>query len=247
MGIKEIIWLESAESTNSEAFKLIDKFGVAEGTVVATRNQTLGRGQGKASWESEPGKNLTFSLLLKPRNIHPSKQFIVNQAIALGVREGVEKISQTTGFIIKWPNDIYYASFKVAGILIENKILGNTFEVSVVGVGINLNQEKFFSDAPNPISLNNITGKSFDVENSLRIVVDSIWWWYQNIEKNNAGFIKSSYLKYLLGLGIERQFVSKNTNFSGKIIGLEEYGKLILQLPDGTTNSYEFKEIEFVH
>jgi len=247
MTAKKMIWFESTNSTNSEAFNLIDSGAGENGKVVATLNQTGGRGQGSSSWESEPGKNLTFSIILRPTFIPPAQQFILNQAISLGLRDGVESISKIDGFKIKWSNDIYFDRFKIAGILIENRIIENNLSVSVVGIGLNLNQEKFVSDAPNPISLKNICGKEFDLDESLTKVIGSVFDWYNQLEKGNYEHIKSTYLKYLLGFGVSRQFMANNEKFFGEISGVDKYGRLLVKKSEGKTETFDFKEITFLH
>ncbi len=243
----EILWLDSVLSTNSEAFAIIGQGEAREGLVVATLNQVAGRGQGHSSWESEEGKNLTFSIILHPKTIKPSEQFILNQTISLGVLEGVEKISNAGDFLIKWPNDIYFKSSKVAGILIENSIIGDEYSLAVVGIGINLNQEKFASNAPNPISLRNICNVEFDIKQSLQIVIDSVWYWYDFLVKGNCQTVKSKYLQKLMGMGVSRVFRSNRKEFNATITGLDEYGRLVVIMEDGTSGTFDFKEIEFVN
>ncbi len=242
-----ITWLNSASSTNSEALRLVETGEASQGTVVATLNQVAGRGQGDSFWESEAGKNLALSIILHPKTIPPSQQFILNQAVSIGVLEGIRKIAKGESFTIKWPNDIYYKASKVAGILIENSILGDKYSLAVVGIGVNLNQERFVSGAPNPISLRNICNREFDIDQSLQIVVDSVWNWYQALLEGNSELVKSEYLKNLLGLEVSRFFRAKGKMFCGAITGLDEYGRLVVKIEGGTSKIFDFKEIEFLH
>ena len=145
----DIIWLDVAESSNDEARKAIDSLDNL--SVVAVRCQTSGRGQGTNSWESAPGENLTFSIILKDLNILPKEQIVISQITALSLVELLEKHGIEAK--IKLPNDIYVGSRKICGILIENTLCAGKIKWSIVGIGINVNQTAFPSSLPNPTSI----------------------------------------------------------------------------------------------
>jgi len=167
------IWIDSAKSTNSYMMEIADE--VADGVAVAARCQTAGRGQRGNSWESEPGKNLTFSLMLRPQGLDASEQFYISEAVALGVVDALlGKLPEGAPVAIKWPNDIYWENRKVCGILIENSLMGRLINYSIAGIGINVNQREFVSDAPNPVSLWQISGREIPLEPFLEQVVDAI-------------------------------------------------------------------------
>ena len=156
------IHLNETHSTNSYLRELIMREKEQpEGTVVITDYQTAGRGQKGNSWESERGKNLTFSILLHPNHIPPGKQFILSQLISIAI-VGVLK-EYDRHFTIKWPNDIYWKEKKIAGMLIEVDLTGSSLSNAIIGIGININQRHFKSDAPNPVSLTQITGKEHNL------------------------------------------------------------------------------------
>ena len=140
------ILLHETSSTNSYLSRMASI--LPSGTVIYTNSQTSGRGQRGNSWEAEPGKNLTFSMLVKQPAVVPSKQFRISEAVSLAVVEWLSQYSD--GFSVKWPNDIYYNDKKICGILIEHVLCGNAIVHTIVGVGINVNQQHFLSDAPNP-------------------------------------------------------------------------------------------------
>ena len=142
------------------------------GTVIYTPRQTAGRGQKGNSWESEPGKNLAFSMLLKRPQIPIKEQFYISEACALAVHDALA--AHASGFSIKWPNDIYWHDCKICGLLIESSLDGQSIGWSILGVGININQEQFLSDAPNPVSLKQITGHDHDLDALLRDVCQRI-------------------------------------------------------------------------
>lgn len=152
-----IFWVEEATSTNSVIAAAADR--LEHGTAVAAHKQTAGRGQRGNSWESEPGKNLTFSLLLKPKSLPAARQFEISQIVSIAVAQVLRDELDTDDVKIKWPNDIYYKDKKIVGILIENSLTGATIDRSIAGIGINVNQAAFRSDAPNPISMLAISGR----------------------------------------------------------------------------------------
>ncbi|MBQ2074888.1 MAG: biotin--[Muribaculaceae bacterium] len=126
------------------------------GTVIIAVRQTAGRGQKGNSWEAEPGKNVTLSLLVKRPNVEVKEQFAISEAVSLAIVDELENYA--SGFKIKWPNDIYYGNRKIGGILIEHTLDAKGIEYTIAGVGLNINQQVFVSGAPNPVSLFQITG-----------------------------------------------------------------------------------------
>lgn len=240
------IRLEETDSTNREAFRILEHTPLPEGTVIVAAHQHSGRGQGKTTWESAPGLNLTFSLILRPIFLHPAKQFLLNQTIAMGLREGLAGILADSGILIKWPNDIYYEKSKISGTLIENQILGNQFEVSVAGIGINVNQAVFASDAPNPVSMKNITGRTYDLNNTMEIIIKSIMNWYNKLITGKHEEIQKSYQEYLLGFGKPLKYLAGEEIFSGTITGLDEYGRLIIERESGRIQSFDLKEVRLL-
>ena len=140
--------------------------------VVVADNQTEGRGCGTNRWESERGQNLLFSLMIHPENLPANQQFQISMAISLAI---IDALGQMVGDLsIKWPNDIYWRNGKLAGILIENTLKGNLIKDSIIGVGLNVNQRKFHSDAPNPVSLWQITGQETNREQLLKDILQRL-------------------------------------------------------------------------
>ena len=244
--ITQLIRLKETDSTNREVFRLLQNQTLPEGTVLMAENQFAGRGQGQSSWESEPGKNLTFSLILRPVFLPPAEQFYLNQTIALGIKDCLEKFLPSGNISIKWPNDIYYANGKIAGILIENRILGSQFDLSVAGIGINVNQQAFLSDAPNPVSMISISGKSFLLDHILKTCAEDILSWYQVLKKKDFYKIKSAYITHMYGFGKWMNFKSSEKLFQGMISGVDDYGRLQIKDADGRTHSFDFKEVSFI-
>lgn len=166
------IILDSTPSTSSHLAEIAAD--APHGTVVMAREQTAGRGQRGNSWEAEPGKNITLSLLVRPTGLHPSRQFIISQAVSLAIVEMLEHFVANP-VTIKWPNDIYVDDRKICGILIENTITGTTIDRCIVGIGFNVNQAEFHSDAPNPVSLHQLAPKiTYDIEALAQAMVSDI-------------------------------------------------------------------------
>lgn len=238
-----IRWIKGTASTNSY---LKENGEIPAMCFVAARTQTAGRGQRGNSWEAEPGKNLTFSFRFKPEGLLPSRQFIISQAVALAMVEGLRKFNIRA--TVKWPNDIYVGNMKISGILIENQIMGSTIQSSLIGIGLNVNQTEFKSDAPNPVSMSQITEYEYDLK-ELLVVFGGL------LEKNllripeEAERIQEEYMSALWrGDGSLYPFreAASGESFQASISGIEPTGHLTLTLADGSSRRYAFKEVEFL-
>lgn len=214
-----------------------------EGFILQTNYQRKGKGQGTNSWESEPGKNLLFSMLFYPDFLAPAKQFLLSKAVAIAIVEVFNQIKN--GFHIKWPNDIYYGEKKVAGILIETAIMGNKLKHAIVGMGINANQE-IFHEAPNPVSLKQILHADTDIGNLLHSLEKSLWKQYQFLKSGRTTELNQQYSKYLFRRDGIWPFKDENGVFYASIENVEEEGQLILKTTSGEFRQYWMKEVEFV-
>ena len=201
---KSTIKLESVDSTNNYTSKLLADNKLTEGTVVLAGYQNSGRGQINNTWESEPGKNLLMSVILYPEFLPVQQQFLLSKVVALGVRDMLAKFVDEVK--IKWPNDIYIGDKKIAGILIENSIMGYTIGSSVAGIGININQEVFLSNAPNPVSLFQLKGNFFDLDELFGILCEKIELWYVRLCNAQLDLINNAYVDSLYRLGIEDSY-----------------------------------------
>ncbi|MEE4196313.1 MAG: biotin--[acetyl-CoA-carboxylase] ligase [Bacteroidales bacterium] len=241
---KRIISLSSTDSTNSYAMRLLKSDEVEEGTLVFTQEQIQGRGLGKNRWESERNMNLTFSIILFPGFLPVEQHYMLSKVISLGLLDYAS--SKVSGISIKWPNDIYYQDKKLAGILIENSIKGSVLNYSVAGIGLNLNQEQFVSDAPNPVSLKQITGIHYHVEDELHLVRQHLKKYYQKLQSGQMNAIHRRYIESLYRLNKFHNFRWNNRIFRAKIIGVNEYGHLQVISSTNEHREFEFKEIEFL-
>jgi len=238
-----IIPVETVASTNSY-LKELEKQIFAEGTVIVTRNQTAGKGQRGNSWESEAGKNITCSMLLYPSFLPLQRFFLLSEAIALGVKETLDVY--TDGITIKWPNDVYYQERKIAGILIENELTGNAYSLSIAGIGVNINQEHFLSNAPNPISLKQITGREYDIEALLRELIQNVLDRYEQLKAGDAGNIIRMYHEALYRKTGFHRYEDSEGIFSARIDCVSDDGLLHLITDRNEERSYAFKNVRFV-
>ena len=239
---RPFILLQETNSTNSYLKELNCTKQLKEGTVVQTLFQTAGRGQAGNYWESEQGKNLTFSLILYPAQIPVSNQFLLSQIVSLAIYDVLSE--EASGISIKWPNDIYYKDSKICGILIEQEITGTEISSSIIGIGVNVNQMEFKSNAPNPISLQQITGKSYELFPLLERIIARILQLYEHEE---AFHIISRYKKCLYHRDGFYSFRDKDGIFSATIIDVEDKGSLVLETSAGERRQYLFKEVSFIH
>jgi BirA family transcriptional regulator, biotin operon repressor / biotin---[acetyl-CoA-carboxylase] ligase len=239
-----IIWLSTVGSTNSYAASLIREGVVAEGTVVSALFQSEGRGQSKNRWESEYGRNLLLSIVLFPTAVRPEDQFSVSIAVSLGIKDTLTRYIDSVK--IKWPNDIYAGNDKIAGILIESAISGETILHTIVGVGLNVNQEKFISDAPNPISMKMITGKEFDTAVVLEELRGCIEHRYKELIRGGREVMDGDYQRSLWRLGEWHRFRRGTSEFTGMITGTSRSGCLMVRDESGTIREFAFREIEYL-
>jgi BirA family transcriptional regulator, biotin operon repressor / biotin---[acetyl-CoA-carboxylase] ligase len=241
-----IVHLSETGSTNEYIIQLLQRSRPDHGTVFITDNQTQGRGMDNNTWESEPGKNLTFSILLYPTFLPVDKQFSLNQAIALGISEFVKSKIVHENVTIKWPNDIYIHNKKVCGTLIQSSIMGQSFDHVVVGIGLNVNQSVFRSTAPNPVSLLNATQQEYDLEALLPELCINLDFRYQQLQSGEPGLIHSEYLSRLYRFNQWNNYSIKGAQFEARITGISEYGQLLLEGKEGKKWVCDVKEVSYL-
>lgn len=213
--------------------------------VVSADEQTAGKGIGNNGWESEAGKNLTFSMALDVGFLSAERQFLLSEAVALGLVHSLDDLLPAEKLHIKWPNDIYYENRKLAGILINSTIKANKMDVSIVGIGLNVNQMRFQDWPTHPISLRQITDKEYELPLLLERVVQSI---YNKVEqlKNTPETIEREYLQRLYRY---RTWAGYEVN--GKVLrlfmtGIDAFGRLMLVDEADESYCFDVKEIKFV-
>ena len=230
---------------------------------IRTDFQTAGRGQAGNSWESEKGKNLLFSTLLRYPEVEAANQWRLSMLVAVAVREAIVSIlsplaSRLSPITIKWPNDIYYNDQKLVGILIENTLSGRQIAYTIAGVGVNVNQIQWLSNAPNPVSMSQITGEEYNVEDLLNAFLEAIQRWeIVSTEQLREEYIKHLYRRTGWHPYLEREVSVAPTNiqlsaqaadgvFLAQWVDITPQGEWVLRLKSGEEKRYHFKQIRFV-
>ena len=229
-----IQWLDSCESTNTYIASQTPL--MADGDVVAARTQSAGRGQRGNSWEAEPGANLTFSMLLRPAELAPARQFELSMAVSLAIVDVLDGLlPDHLSAQIKWPNDIYVADKKICGILIEHSLSGSKIQHTIVGIGLNVNQRQFTSDAPNPVSLIQLNGRTTALEPLLQQLCDTI---IADTRRYDTAALRRRYFaKLYRGTGLHPYIdTDSGERFLAEIADVAA---------DGQLRRYAFKEVAF--
>lgn len=238
------IYLEETTSTNSCLQELCTRNRLDDFACVYTTFQSAGRGQRGNVWESEKGKNLLFSVVVHPDFLEARHQFLLSQITALALEETLSQY--TDGITIKWPNDIYWNDKKICGTLIENELAGSRLLRSIAGTGVNLNQERFLSDAPNPVSLKQITGRTYDTDKVLLQILDHFTDRYAQLKSGDANGIMSQYKRYMYRKKGLHAYRDANGMFKAYIKDVEPDGRLVLEDETGNIRKYLFKEVEYI-
>ena len=245
-----IKYLDSIDSTSTELRRRMSVEELSHGYCISADFQTAGHGQATNRWESEDSKNLLFSLLLRPTIIPAAEQFIITELVTLAIINVLQDAIRQQ-ITIKWPNDIYVGDKKLCGILIENALCGPTIDTCIVGIGININQELFKSDAPNPISLKQLNGRDNDRKEILEEIYRNILNYYDYLADNwhNESIKQSLHYEYMNNLyrrtGYHNYSTPEGEHFSAEIEEIGPQGHLTLRLQSGELRTYAFKEVIF--
>jgi len=270
---RNIIFLPEVDSTNSYAINLLKNVNIAEGSVIYTGKQTKGRGQRGNEWYAEPESNLTVSIILKPAFLDLKKHFYLYQVAALacydvmaellgnshfdishtksdskysGDNSEAKAVEPSTNSIkIKWPNDILVNEKKIAGILIENNVFNNSINQSVIGIGINVNQNKFESNI-NAISLKIISGKNYGLKDVLNLLCTRFEKHYLSLKNNNFQTISENYLKHFYKRDQWQDFEIDSKVQSMIVRGVSNNGLLFLENKNGDTKEFDVKEAKWM-
>jgi BirA family biotin operon repressor/biotin-[acetyl-CoA-carboxylase] ligase len=241
---KPIVWYEHLNSTNEFAVNQIKKGLVGEGTVYAAYHQPGGRGQRENKWHSEQGENLTFSVIYEPTFLAATEQFYLNMAVCLALVKFL-KTDLNIDANVKWPNDIYVEYDKIAGILIENMLKGQNLSYTVIGIGLNINQDLFDESLRNPTSVKMITGQRFAIEPLLESFLGYLEAEYLLLKALRFADLYERYIHNLLFYNEERVYSAYGDAFTGKIKAITPEGKLIIETSTGQ-KAFGFKEVEFM-
>lgn len=232
---------EQITSTNDEARNR----HYSHGDIITAEYQTAGRGQRGNRWSSVEGKNLMFSIVLEPTFLHASRQFLLSEAVALGLVDTLAEFG--IGARIKWTNDIYVGDRKICGVLIEHDLRGAYLARTIVGIGLNVNQVEFDPALPNPTSMYLLAGHEFDREEVLQTLARKIMARYDELAEGASEQLQSDYHALIYRRDEAHTYrLPDGTPFEGTIRRVEADGTLIVEHSDGSERGYLFKQIEFV-
>lgn len=240
---KKIIRLKETDSTNRYLRDLPEN-GDEEIVIAVADYQSAGKGQGSHTWESEDGKNLLFSIKVHPRWVPVSQQFLLSMAEALALKDALD--SYVDGITLKWPNDVYWKDKKISGTLIETSIDSKGIKTCIFGTGININQNKFYSDAPNPVSLCQILGHEVDREEVLQRIIAAFEQYYELLRRADYMDVSGIYHMALYRRKGFHCYEDADGEFEGAFVEVEDDGHLILHDKQGVIRSYAFGEIKFL-
>jgi BirA family biotin operon repressor/biotin-[acetyl-CoA-carboxylase] ligase len=239
---QNLVFMPECHSTNTEALLLFKNQIGLEGTVVITDYQIAGRGQRSNIWESEPGKNLTFSIVLTPQFLLPRNQFYLTASVSVALAQYLSAVLNAHAKI-KWPNDIIVQDKKLCGILIENQVSGQKIQSCIVGIGLNVNQETF--SVPKAGSMRTISAHEFVLADVLESILEKIESNYLLLRQEKYKKLFSTYLDHLYWLGEKHLFSDGQQEFEGTITGVDEIGRLCITSGNGM-RTFEIKELSFI-
>ena len=225
------MFIEQTNSTNTLLKELIAKG--QEPDFIYAGYQTAGRGQTGNSWESEKGKNLICSILLPPNK----NLYFLNIAVSVAILRLFDE-----PLTIKWPNDIYWKDKKLAGILLENAIIGNEVKYTIAGIGLNVNQTEFVSDAPNPVSLKQISGKEYAIDSLMQDLLEAV----HTVLNEPEEAVWSEYKAHLYRREGYWPFADQNGTFEAQIKDVLPSGEIVLRDKNGQLHTYGFKQIKYI-
>lgn len=214
-------------------------------TLVVADDQTRGRGQLGNTWETERGKNLTFSLLCHPTFVPAARQFLLSQCMAVALQQALAR--RVEGVTVKWPNDIYVDDKKISGTLIECDLQGKSISNCIIGVGLNVNQTEFRSDAPNPTSLRLLTGVEHDREALLSDILASFQNLYAVLCRGGEDEVRRRYMEHLYRREGFHRYRDVRGEFLAEVAEVEPTGHLRLRFETGQMVRYELKEVQFLN
>jgi BirA family biotin operon repressor/biotin-[acetyl-CoA-carboxylase] ligase len=241
------VFLPETDSTNSYAITMLKNVNCMEGTVVYTANQTKGRGQRGNEWMSEPSMNMTLSLIVKPVFLTVKKAFYLSKITALALHDVLTETLNAGQFDIKikWPNDMLVNGKKIAGVLLENSVVEDKINWTVVGIGLNVNQTQF-SGLESATSLKSCNNTDHSIESVMDLLFTHFEKWYLKLKQGKFEEINEHYHRHLFGAGGEHDFQDNTGQFRARILGVNESGLLRLEMADKSEKVYDIKEVSFI-
>lgn len=241
-----IVKLDATDSTNQYLKELLLSEEVEDFTVVSAKEQLKGRGQMGANWESKSGKNLTISVLKKFNQFPISNQFLLNICVSLAVLDTLKGLS-VPNLSVKWPNDILSGSSKICGILIENILLGTRIKTSILGIGLNVNQQTFNTPS-NASSLKLLLGRTLNLDELLYEIIENLKVNFLRLEENSNNELWEAYESNLFRKDKPSTFIDiQGEVFMGFICKISPEGKLVVELEDAVLKEFDLKEIKLMY
>ena len=241
------------DSTNVALLQAIEQdTALPEGTVFVTDHQTAGKGQGNNRWHSTPGANLTLSLLLRPDHLSVDRLFALTQVASIALHEAVNPhlpVHLQSQLRIKWPNDLYAGSKKLAGILIQNGLRGSSVQWSVIGIGLNVNEDRFPADlGTKATSLRILLGREVDRSEILEELFTSFQKWNTLLEGDRYDDLGLAYHQQLYQRGQQVSFMDlkDQQSFTAVVRGVNRQGHLEVILKDGSISRYELRSLRWL-
>ena len=236
------LYIKQTLSTNALCWDLNRGESLPDGFVLYTDFQSAGKGQAGNTWESEKGKNLLFSIVLHPFHVPMDELFLLSELVSIAIKKALD--IYTTDITVKWPNDIYWRDKKLGGILIENSLQGSRIKTVIAGIGLNVNQLKFEGDAPNPVSLLQITSQRYNRKQLLLQICQNIMDLYTEFDTDR---IRINYAESIYRKVGFHAYQADSILFQAKIKEVHPDGQLILEKENGDKNGFYFKEVQFIH
>lgn len=215
-----------------------------EFVLITADYQTAGRGQRGTSWEADGERNLLFGFLFHPQQVPVTHQFALSEALALAVAFALENYIADVS--VKWPNDVYWKDKKICGMLLEHDVCGKQIESTITGIGLNVNQETFKSDAPNPVSLRQILGHDICREELLMHVLQHFEHLYRQVQQGEYDALHQLYMQWLYCAKGWHTFADEKGAFKAMIESISSMGILRLKREDGCSRDYAFKQVKLV-
>ncbi|MBX0291043.1 biotin--[acetyl-CoA-carboxylase] ligase [Hymenobacter sp. HSC-4F20] len=241
---QQLVWLPECPSTNTEAQQLAVQNRATDGCCVITDKQTAGRGQRGNQWEAAPGENLTLSVVWRPTFLAATDQFLLSQAVALAVHDWLTTLlGPDPALRVKWPNDIFFGSQKLGGILIENTLSGAKIQHSIVGIGLNINQQQF--GVPTATSLSRLTNRVYMLPTLAARLLESLERRYLQLRAGKISQLRTEYLRVLYRFQEEHEYESAGQRFRGQIVGVDEAGRLAVA-SRGHLHYFDLKQIRYL-
>ena len=239
--MKNSFFIKKTFSTNQLVWEMNRENALPEGYTIYSDFQLAGKGQPGNAWESSEGKNLLFSMVLRPIQLPMEDLFLLSQLVSIAIKKSLDVY--TSNITVKWPNDIYWNDKKLAGILIENSLQGDKIKMAVIGIGLNVNQKIFESNAPNPVSLMQITGKQHNRKKLLQLIYQNIMDLYVQMDPVKIRSVYSGSLYRKEGF---HSYKDDNDCFMAKLVDIHPDGQLELEMESGERKEYYFKEVKFI-